>query len=560
MSDYEQNSNMNTLFIRLPHIILLLFLYAVLQVNAIVLAGDKKPGLTPQESRWLKENTIRYAPNPSWPPLDYTENGEHTGLLSEYIAIIEKQLGVTFERVYYNNWNEILNGLQSGEVDFVGAIQQTPERDDFLLFTDEFITIPVFILTQNNYPFQLTRERLTDMSIGGVTGYESVNYIRKTYPGVRVHEFDDDLSALIQTSLGNVDAAVADLAVASYLIQKYGITRLNFGKKLDFEWEIRMGTRKDAPELVSILNKTIGSIDTESRKKLLSNWVSADMVRERNFFERNYQRLLIISIVVVLVTGVVSLYNYELRKKIRERTRDLRLQIREKITHEHRLEKSLKEREILLSEIHHRVKNNLAIVTAMLQIEAMNIEDETIQHALSNSIMRIRSMAMIHEQLYSNGDFKFIQIQTYVTELVGSIEELYGKKSRIRIEKEIDAIQMNINIAIPCALVINELVTNAYEHAFPDGRNGTIGIRFRKIDDTLHLVIEDDGIGMPEDTVKAGNSSVGLMLVDVLASQLEADYAVETKPGTTFSFSFKNQDKKGSAATLFPKANEPVHA
>jgi two-component sensor histidine kinase/ABC-type amino acid transport substrate-binding protein len=544
----------------LPVIAFLVFLFTGLQTSAIAFAGDRKPVLTPEESRWLKENTIRYAPNPSWPPLDYTENGKHTGLLSEYIAIIENKLGVTFERVYYNNWNDILNGLQNGEVDFVGAIQKTPERDDYLLFTDVFMNIPVFILTQNNYPFQLTPERLNDMSIGGVTGYESVNYIRETYPGVRVHEFDDDLSALIQTSLGNVDAAVADLAVAGYLIQKYGITRLNFGKKLDFEWEIRMGSRKDAPELVSILNKTLGSIGPESRKKLFANWVSADMVRELNFFERNYQRLMIISIVALFLIGVVSLYNYELRKKIRQRTHDLRQQIKEKITHENSLEKSLKEREILLSEIHHRVKNNLAIVTAMLQIEAMNIEDETIQHALSNSIMRIRSMALIHEQLYSNGDFKYITIENYVSDLLARIEELYGENSRIRVRKEIDAIQMNINMAIPCALVINELVTNAYVHAFPDGRTGTIGIEFRKSGDTLHLVIKDDGIGMPDEAVHAGTSSVGLMLVDVLASQLDADYTFETKPGTRFSFSFKNLDKKGSGATVFPTANEKVYA
>jgi len=243
--------------------------------------------LTSEEVSWLNNNEIRFAPTPYWPPVDFIdEQGEHRGISADYIHLFEQKLGKTFHLAQYRTWNEVLDGLKNGEIDFVGAIQKTDDREQYLFFTEPFIQIPNVILTRSDYLSRLSPSHLQSMTLAGVSGYANVDYVKMTYPGAEIIEYDYDLTALLEASLGNVDGTIIDLLSASYLVERYGISNLQLGMTLGFDWNLRIASRKDLPELHSILNKLVNSIDEQQREEIFRSWVNINLMQEASFIER----------------------------------------------------------------------------------------------------------------------------------------------------------------------------------------------------------------------------------------------------------------------------------
>ena len=302
--------------------------FFILQLQIIAQTPFCDSILTLEERNWLDKNkdNIRYAPNPYWPPGDYMdENGKHQGIVSDYIKIFEQNLGIKFNNVYWQNWNEIINGLKNSEVDFVGAIQKTEKREDFLDFTDAFLDVPLVILVKSDKTFTLTEDYINSMSLACVKGYSSLGYIRKTYPDTQITECDDDLSAILLTSLGNTDGTVIDLMAASYIVEKYGINNLSLGLELDFTWQLRFACRKGQPELCSILDKLLRTIENEQKREIFNKWVHISNInRGKGFFEENLNIILIITGILVLLLFIILLINFTLRKLVKERTLELR--------------------------------------------------------------------------------------------------------------------------------------------------------------------------------------------------------------------------------------------
>jgi two-component system, NarL family, sensor histidine kinase EvgS len=306
--------------------LLILNLIWFMQIGLFAQAGFLDTLLTPQEINWLNNNkyNINYAPNPSWPPGDYVdEEGIHKGFVTDYINIFENALDVNFNRVYFQNWNDILKGLKTTDVDFVGAIHRNDERDEYLLFTDPFITIPLVILVRNDYPLELTNERISEMSLACVSGYSSTEYIINEFPNARIFEYEDDLSAILKTSFGNTDGTVIDLMAASYIIEKYGITNLAMAFELDFSWKLRFGCRKDMPELQSILNKVLNTIDENQRRNIYNKFVKIDYAKAPGFIEQHKQIMIIIQIIFVVSIILFLINVIVLRKQVKKRTLEL---------------------------------------------------------------------------------------------------------------------------------------------------------------------------------------------------------------------------------------------
>lgn len=219
--------------------------------------------------------------------------------------------------------------------------------------------------------------------------------------------------------------------------------------------------------------------------------------------------------------------------------------------HEHKLQSNLNERSILLAEIHHRVKNNLAIVSALLQMEESNLEDEKSRVILTSSVLRIQSMALIHEHLYSSTNFKDVKFKTYLEQLLDHIRHVHDVNG---IAIDLDGIQevfVNVNQAIPAALIVNELVSNGYKHAFKGRETGTIRIGINSDDDHITMVVEDDGVGMDPSHVDTA-SSMGFTLLNVLSQQLNAEIDVLSELGTRIQVRFPKMDVLGSGGEVFP--------
>lgn len=216
------------------------------------------------------------------------------------------------------------------------------------------------------------------------------------------------------------------------------------------------------------------------------------------------------------------------------------MDITDQMRAEEQLRQSLEEKKILLSEIHHRVKNNLAVITGLLELQYHNLESEEAKTALRDSQMRINSMGLIHEKLYQNESLSDIDFGQYISELVGVIVKSHNKTEEdINIVFNAVPIKLPIKKAIPCGLVINEIVTNSLKYAFPDGHpDPEIRITMKRQKNRATIEISDNGIGLPTSFEKLDTNSLGTLLIKTLTSQLEAKLTVETTGGTKYIFSF----------------------
>ena len=203
------------------------------------------------------------------------------------------------------------------------------------------------------------------------------------------------------------------------------------------------------------------------------------------------------------------------------------------------IETSLKEKDVLLKEIHHRVKNNLQIIISLLNLQTGYIKDEVTLKAVKDGQSRVRSMALVHEKFYQSDELSEIDFAEYIEKLCHFIYQSYGDKTdRIHLQISGDKIGLDMDTAMPCGLLVNEIVSNSYKYAFPNQEKGTIQIDFKKNDNKIILFIQDNGVGFPEEYDLEKSESLGMQLIQALTSQLDGDLVVSRENGTSFKISF----------------------
>ena len=207
---------------------------------------------------------------------------------------------------------------------------------------------------------------------------------------------------------------------------------------------------------------------------------------------------------------------------------------------EESLRASLAEKEILLKEIHHRVKNNMQIIHSLLNLQAAQVEDAAFLGMIRDSQRRIRSMALVHEQLYRSPDLSRIDFRDYLQALIAGLVKSSLVESRVRVATEIGDVRLDIHTAIPCGLLVSELVSNAFKHAFPGGRAGEVAIRLARLPDgKLRLSVADDGVGLPAGFDANHTASLGMQLVGLLCEQLGGTLEIRRGRGTEFRVVFE---------------------
>ncbi|HKJ32333.1 MAG TPA: PAS domain S-box protein [Balneolales bacterium] len=206
---------------------------------------------------------------------------------------------------------------------------------------------------------------------------------------------------------------------------------------------------------------------------------------------------------------------------------------------EEKIKKSLREKDVLLSEIHHRVKNNLAVISGLLELQKEITDEPNAKDALHDSQMRVHSIAMIHEKLYQNDDLSEIKFDDYIKDLARLIRSSYHSKNKeISVTYDTEPLSLSVNKAIPCGLIINEILNNAFEHAFTHREKGNIKITFKQTEEKKYLLkIKDDGVGLPDD-ISIQSTSLGQTLIRTLVRQLKANIKITSTNGVSYSLLF----------------------
>lgn len=212
--------------------------------------------------------------------------------------------------------------------------------------------------------------------------------------------------------------------------------------------------------------------------------------------------------------------------------------ISEKKEAEQQLHSELEEKKELLQEVHHRVKNNLTLISSLLNMQSAQISRaEELEKLLLASQNRIFSMALVHDQLYTSESFSQISILSYIETIVSELHGIYGSDKKIRINLDVDEGHFGLNEAIPCGLILNELISNAFKHAFDQGEEGTITIEYHRSEQAVDMfVIQDNGRGLPEGFSASSAESLGMQLIYTLAEQLGGSIELKWEDGTRVEF------------------------
>ena len=196
------------------------------------------------------------------------------------------------------------------------------------------------------------------------------------------------------------------------------------------------------------------------------------------------------------------------------------------------MRQALAERDALLKEVHHRVKNNLQVITSLLEMQAHLTSDPNTLLLFEDACNRVSSIAVIHEMLYQSDSFSTVNLLEYAQRLVPYLLAFYRAEDRIKVQIDGDAVQIVLEKAVPCGLMLNELVSNTCKHAFPGGASGSLCVHFVAKQECIELVVEDSGVGFPEAFDEFSSSTLGLKLVRTLVEQVRGSIGFHSGPGS----------------------------
>ncbi|BDZ70931.1 sensor histidine kinase [Methanobacterium petrolearium] len=273
--------------------------------------------------------------------------------------------------------------------------------------------------------------------------------------------------------------------------------------------------------------------EIQKMKDLISNLIEGKHLKNRKTIEtvllRQDNSLITVEINISLVRFSDDFYMVMVARDISERKE-----------FENALKSSLEEKEVLIREIHHRVKNNMQIISSLLNLQKHHVKDKEAADVLLESQNRVRSMAMIHEKLYKTQNFSQINFTDYIKNLIDDIFHSYNvNPAQIQREIILDEVMMGLETAIPCGLIISELVTNTIKYAFPNHMTGKFRIKLYSVDDLYHLIVADDGVGIPPHINFDETETLGLLLVNTLVRQLDGTVELTCNNGTEFKILFR---------------------
>jgi len=300
-------------------------------INRWILVGfdknkQKKLALTKEEKAWLADHKdIRLGVDPSWPPFEYVDATKiYSGIASDYVQHLNKRLSINMAPVQGLLWPEVMEKAINGEIDVLPCVAKTPNRSKFLLFTRPYIKFPIVVLTRKDAPFVSSLNNFKKNKVAVVEGYAYQEILERDYPDQQFYLAGNIDQALRDLSYGHVDAFVGNLASITYATQKMGLTNLKVGATTSYKMELSFAVRKDWPELVNILDKTIYSISDAEKIKIHNHWIN---VR----FERRFAWKLVLQIVIpILMAGGVILlvfikWNRALVREVTERKKKEKL-------------------------------------------------------------------------------------------------------------------------------------------------------------------------------------------------------------------------------------------
>ncbi|WP_106794261.1 tetratricopeptide repeat protein [Aquimarina sp. Aq78] len=325
--------------------------------------------------------------------------------------------------------------------------------------------------------------------------------------------------------------ALPQLSKVYHALHKYSNGKKEYKK--GYEYLLQYNAVKDSlfsKEKHKQLREIQAKFDLENKEKEVEILTKENKIKVlENESQRTTQILLITGLVALIIVLVTLLYAY----KNKQKTNRILAEKNSKIS------QTLKDREILLKEVHHRVKNNLQIVSSLLSLQDKFSENKSATEILQEIQNKIQAMAIIHEKLYKSSDLSLINLQTYLDGLLTHFKTSYQLSERnITINRSIEEINLDMDHLVPCGLIVNEIIANSIKHAFQDDQGGQISIEASRNKDQCILTVKDTGVGFPEDFEIENSRSLGMQLIQGLTQQINGSIHIISNPGAYYTIAF----------------------
>jgi two-component sensor histidine kinase/ABC-type amino acid transport substrate-binding protein len=489
---------------------------------------------TSTEQEWIKQHpVVNFGYEPKWEPYEIYDNGIYTGIVGEYVNRIQKATGIDMVPILDISWYESISGLRDGSINMVPSCAIDKDRKEFLAFTTPYISDPLVISTRRDFVFIGCLKDLYGSTVAMPKGYWSTDLIKKEHPKIQIIERETIQQCLEAVSFGEADAFIGSLGVISYYINHNGFTNIKIAAPTKYEdIEIAMAFTKDWVVFRDICQKVIDSVSIQEASRIRKDWIS---VRYDYGFSwsKALSWLLIIAGVILVAFLLFYIWNRSLKNQVTEKTK-MQETLKASID---QIKKQDREKKVLLQEIHHRVKNNLQIITSLIRLQAGASDNELVESSLNDATERIRAIALIHEKIYNTSSLDFISAEEYIRALSDDIIQSFSGETDVQMYIEAATKTLDLKAIVPLALILNELITNSLKYGFLKKDKGLISIKIAEQSNELLLVYKDDGVWLENPASKKFGSS----LIDIFTDQLEGKFDLKkAADGTQYDFAFKS--------------------
>ncbi len=327
-------------FVNFIAAILIIIIVWIIMIFAYIISRPQTVELTEEEKNWLsKHSEIKFAPDPNFPPIEYFENNIYRGLISDYFDLIEKKLNIDIKIVQLPSWADVITAAKERTIDGITAAQITPERLQYLIYTEPIIDIPNVIISTQKFSPIITLNDLKGYTVAITKNNALHEYIKTTFPEIKIKEVKDDLEALQSVSFKQADATVVNLAIASYLIDLHGITNLKMVGDSGRKNPLAIAIRSDYPILRNILDKALKSISKKEHDKIYEKWIKVKI--ERFALSKDFWIAVSISgFIIIIIFVFIIFWNYRLIVEIEQKSIELKNELIERTRKEEELFKS----------------------------------------------------------------------------------------------------------------------------------------------------------------------------------------------------------------------------
>lgn len=487
---------------------------------------------TEEEKKWIADHpVIDFGYEPNWEPYEIYKDGEYQGIVGDYVKIIEEKTGIEMRPIPNITWEESLNGLKDGSIKIVPCCAITENRKKYLDFTKVYINDPLVIVTRKDYDYISELSELKGEKVALPKNYYTAELLIADYPDVKIVEKGGIQECLEELSYGHVDAFIDNLGVVNYYINHKGFTNIKVAAPTYYKDNgIALAVTKDWTIFRDIAQKVFDSLSLKEKTAIRQKWLGTEFSYGVSW-SSILKWAVVVAICVIILIAFFLFWNKTLRKNI---------SLRKKAHHE--LMKSLveikkqdNEKKILLQEIHHRVKNNLQVVSSMMRLQANISNNKDASKILLEAVDRIQTIALIHEKIYQSTDLGNVPLNDYIKSLVDDILIQFDNNSKIEVKIETNDICFELDQIVPFALIINELITNSVKYAFDEVESPKIEIILSKKSKKIKMTYCDNGTWKenPE------SDNFGTSLIEIFTEQLEGKYILsKAKKGTKYEFEF----------------------